>query len=209
MVVALAVAGGLAEAVAWLMVARRGRSVWLVVTMVLAAAGLAALLTGRLAASRRVDIVPAALAGAGSGIVLHLATRAFVAMVGRMWFVFRRHVAAIYEQQGGRTLLVTLGLAMLAVAGEELFWRGLVQGLLESEAGRVTGAVAAWAVYVAANLPSLNLAIVAGAVVGGAVWAALALWAGGVLPSLVSHAVWTGLMIAFPVGRPGPARAAP
>jgi membrane protease YdiL (CAAX protease family) len=209
MVVALAVAGGLAESVAWLLVARRGRSVWLLVTTVLAVAGLAALLTGRVAASPRVDPLRAALAGAGVGVALHLATRAFVAVAGRVWSAFRRHTAAIYELQGGRTLLSALALAMVAVAGEELFWRGLVQGLLEAEAGRVSGAVASWAVYVAANLPSMNLAIVAGAVVGGAVWGALALWTGGVLACLVSHAVWTGLMIAFPFGRPATARVAP
>jgi uncharacterized protein len=208
MVVALAVAGGLAEGIAWLLVARHGRSVWLAVTTVLAVAGLAALFTGRLEASPRVDAVPAALAGAGTGLALYLATRAFASVAVRLWFLFRRHTAAIYEQQGGRPLLATLGLAMVAVAGEELFWRGLVQGLLASEAGRVAGAVATWGVYIAANIPSLNLAIVAGAVVGGAVWTALALWTGGVVAGLLSHAVWTGLMIVFPVGRSAPARVA-
>ena len=55
--------------------------------------------------------------------------------------------------------------------------------------------------FVLANLPSANLAIAAGAVVGGAVWVALAWWTGGVLASLACHIVWTGMMIAFPVLR--------
>ena len=53
----------------------------------------------------------------------------------------------------------------------------------------------------AANLPSANLAIVAGAVVGGGLWGALGWWSGGVLAPLASHAAWTALMIGFPVVR--------
>ena len=88
--------------------------------------------------------------------------------------------------------------ALVVEVGEELFWRGLVQGQIASGSGPVAGYVLAWLAYVAANLPSRNLAIVAGAVVGGAVWGALALWTGGVLACIVCHAVWTELMIAFP-----------
>jgi membrane protease YdiL (CAAX protease family) len=54
---------------------------------------------------------------------------------------------------------------------------------------------------VAVNLPSGNLAIIAGAVVGGAVWSALAWWTGGALASIVCHAIWTALILGFPVVR--------
>ncbi|MGZ8599192.1 MAG: hypothetical protein ACXWX6_03180, partial [Actinomycetota bacterium] len=60
-------------------------------------------------------------------------------------------------------------------------------------------AVAAWGLFVAANLPSANLAVIAGAVVGGAVWSGLGWWCGGALAPLASHAVWTTLMLSFPV----------
>ena len=85
--------------------------------------------------------------------------------------------------------------------GEELFWRGFFQGQLASslEGGTALAAVLAWIAFVLANLPSANLAIAAGAVVGGAVWVALAWWTGGVLASLACHIVWTGMMVAFPV----------
>ena len=62
-------------------------------------------------------------------------------------------------------------------------------------------AVVALLAFVVANLASRNLAIAAGAVVGGAVWVALAWWTGGVLAPLACHIVWTGMMIAFPVVR--------
>ncbi len=61
-------------------------------------------------------------------------------------------------------------------------------------------AMAAWVGYVVANMPSRSLPIVAGAVVGGALWTGLAWWSGGVLASLASHILWTGLMLACPPG---------
>jgi membrane protease YdiL (CAAX protease family) len=92
-------------------------------------------------------------------------------------------------------LLLSVG---LMVPGEELFWRGLVLPEVEGSLNGVLGPVVAWAAFVAANVPSLNLAIVAGAAVGGAVWVALATWSGGVLAGLLCHAGWTALMVAFP-----------
>lgn len=61
--------------------------------------------------------------------------------------------------------------------------------------------VLAWAAVVVANLPSGNLAIAAGAVVGGGAWVALAWWSGGILAPLACHVVWTCLMIVTPVIR--------
>ena len=40
----------------------------------------------------------------------------------------------------------------------------------------------------------------AGAIVGGALWGGLAWWSGGVLASLGSHILWTGLMLLLPPG---------
>ena len=84
----------------------------------------------------------------------------------------------------------SLGIALLlsialSVPGEELFWRGFFQGQLASslEGRTALAAVLAWVAFVLANLPSANLAIAAGAVVGGAAWVALTWWTGGVLAS--------------------------
>jgi membrane protease YdiL (CAAX protease family) len=98
------------------------------------------------------------------------------------------------------------------VPAEELFWRGLFQGRLDDATTPAVAAVLAWLAYLVANAASRSLPIVAGAIVGGAVWAGLAWWSGGVLASLASHILWTGLMLALPpgAGRPaiegGPAR---
>jgi membrane protease YdiL (CAAX protease family) len=204
MITAIVVIGGLAEAAAWWVVARRRVTVWVGLGPVLAAAGVAASATGKLALSPAAPPAVAAAAGLGAGLALFVATRAFVWVVERAWPAFRRHAEAIYDQRGGRSLPVAVGAALVVVAGEELFWRGLAQGRLAQMAGRAGGALAAWGYYVAANAPSGSLPILAAAVVGGAAWGGLAVWTRGVLAPLLCHTVWTACMIAFPPDGGGP-----
>jgi membrane protease YdiL (CAAX protease family) len=199
---AVMVAGLAVEATSWWLVSFRGRDVWRVTVPALGAMGVAALLLGP-AWSPEVRPAVAAALGAVSGVLLYLATRAFVVVV-RAWGAFRRQSLAMYERQGTRSLAGAMVLSVaVSVPGEELFWRGLFQPELAQAFGGRAGAAAVvgWAAFVAANLPSWNLAIVAGAVVGGAVWSLLGWWCGGALAPLASHAVWTGLMLAFPVVR--------
>lgn len=202
---AVIVAGFVAEVVAWWLVAR-GRDVWTTITPVLATMGLAALIVGPPAWSSEVDPSLAIVVGLVVGAVLYLATRVAMLVLSR-WRTFRRHALEMYRKQGGRSLALALVLSLaLSVPGEELFWRGLVQGeLAPAMDGRVGAAAAiSWVAFVLANLPSANLAIAAGAIVGGGAWVALAWWSGGVLASLACHVVWTGLMIGSPVVRPRP-----
>jgi membrane protease YdiL (CAAX protease family) len=195
---ALAVAGFCAEATAWWMVSR-GASVWASVTPTLGAIGVVAVLAGAPPFSSEVDPARALAAGAGSGVALYAATRAFVSLAAPRWALLRRDALAIYERRGGLALAPALALAVaVGVVGEELFWRRLVQLGLAGSLDGLAAAAVTWLAFVVANAPSRNLAIVAGAVVGGAVWAALCWWTGGVGASLASHAVWTGLMIALP-----------
>ena len=197
------VAGFSAQAAAWWYLASRRRDVWRVMTPVLAAMGLAALLVNRPAWTPRVDAAAAVGVGIASGLALYAGTRVFVTVV-RPWEAFRRHSIAVYAQQEGVPLAAALALSLvLSVPGEELFWRGLFQPeLADALESSALGALIAWAAYVAANVPSRNLAIVAGAVVGGAVWSGLGWWSGGPLAPLASHLAWTALMISFPVIRP-------
>lgn len=198
------VVGFVAEASAWWLVAFRRRSVWVVVTPALVGMGIAALAIGPPTWSP--DVSPAAGMGVGllAGVLLYLATRAFV-VAADGWEALRRHSLGMYRRQGSLPLAGALVVSVgLAVSGEELFWRGLFQvELAEALDGRTALAAAlSWCAFVAANLPSANLAIVAGASVGGAAWTALGWWTGGVLAPLACHAAWTSLMLSFPVVRP-------
>jgi membrane protease YdiL (CAAX protease family) len=82
-----------------------------------------------------------------------------------------------------------------------VFWRGFVQPELERTLDAGVAALLGWAAFVAANAPSRNLAVLASAVVGGALWSGLGWWSGGALAPLVCHAAWTALMLSFPVVR--------
>lgn len=196
-----------ATAAAWRAVAAGRGNPWAVMGTSIGAAGLAALVAGGIRLSPRVHPAAAAVVGAGAGALLFGATVAFAALA-RSWEAFRSRYEAILARRSdvslATALLVGAGVAALA---EELLWRGLFQERLGRPLGRTWAAVGAWSAYVAANLPSASLPVVAGAAVGGAVWAGLALWTHGVLASVASHAVWTALMIAAAPGGSGRPRA--
>ena len=203
------VAGAAAVTAAWRLVRARVVSVWVAMGTASGVAGLAAIATGRLSLSARVDWRWALGAGVAAGLLLYAATAAFVLIV-RRWHVFDRHVAEIYDQRKGLSLSAALILsAGITSPGEELFWRGLFQGRLSGAIGSVLGALSAWGAYVVANAASGSLAIFAGAVVSGAVWGALAAWTGGVLSSVACHGVWTALMVGLPPGGPNRRRRPP
>ena len=202
MIFTLMAVGAAGVVLVWRLVGAGRVTIWAGQAILFAAAGAAALATGRVNLSPRVWWTWALLAGSGTGLVLYVATLAFVAVV-RRWPPFERHVDQIYDQRRGLSLPVALLLAAAVVApGEELFWRGLFQGRLAGASGWLEAALVTWAVYVVANAASGSLPILAAAVVSGAVWGALALWTHGVLASLACHSLWTALMVAAPPAPP-------
>ncbi len=194
-------AGAIAQAAAWLVIRRRGGSVWTTTAPVLGIAGLAAVLVARPALSGRIGVPLAVGAGVVVGAAFYVATLAFVRIVAPVWRTFDAHARGIYASRSVLPPFVAIAVAAgVAAVGEELFWRGLVFEWATDRFGAGAGAgVATWLGYVLINVPSRNLAIVAGAAVGGALWTALAAWSEGVLASVVCHALWTSLMLARPV----------
>jgi membrane protease YdiL (CAAX protease family) len=193
------VIGVVAEATAWWFVASRNGDVWRVVTPVLVAMGVVAFVFGPPAWSPEVESALSIAIGLGAGVALYAATRVFV-VVARPWRAFQRHSAKLYLQRGELSLAAALLLsAGVTVTAEEVFWRGLAQPELARTFDETTAALLVWLAFLAANLPSRNLAIVASAVVGGAVWSALGWWSGGALAPLACHVLWTALMLSFPV----------
>ena len=203
MIVGVLVVGILAEGVAWWLVERRRGNVWTVVTPTLVVLGIIALLVDAPPLATEISTLVAAGLGVVSGVAFYLATRGFVLAVTG-WDAFQRRSVEMYARREPLSRWpAILASAVIAAPGEELFWRGLLQGELERGLdGRVgLATVIAVVLFVAANAPSGNLAIVAAAVVGGALWGILAAWTGGVAAPILCHAVWTALMIAFPVVR--------
>ena len=195
------VAGALAQFFGWKRAAAGRGNVWRVMPVVLAVMAVAAVAVHPPVAAAEVSAARALGLGLVSGLVLYLATRVFVRIAAR-WQPFRRSVVNSYAEAATVPLRTSLALSLFVVVpSEELFWRGLFQGHLREVMGAAAGAAfVAWLVYVGANLTSGSLPIVAGAVVGGALWTGLAWWSGGVLAGLASHILWTGLMLALPPG---------
>jgi hypothetical protein len=194
------VLGALAEAAGWWLVATRRAVVWRFMPPIMLAMGVAAALARRPVAATEVADGTALAVGVASGLALYAATRVFVAVATR-WEPFRRQVVGKYEEAGEVSPARSLALSLLIlVPGEELFWRGLFQARLgQTMVGAAAGAWT-WLAYVGVNAASASLPIAAGAIVGGALWAGLAVWSGGMLASLTSHMLWTGLMLALPPG---------
>jgi membrane protease YdiL (CAAX protease family) len=192
------VLGLAAEMVGWWLVSAHGRDVWRLMPVVLVGMAAAASLMerGQLAWGTAAD----AALGAAVGLALYVGTRLFV-WAANHWEPFRRQVAAEYGQAATITLSRSLVLSLVVmVPAEELFWRAFTQAWLDASWGAAAGAAGAWLLYVVANAPSRSLPIVAGAIVGGGVWVALWWATGGVLAPLGSHILWTGLMLALPLG---------
>jgi membrane protease YdiL (CAAX protease family) len=196
--VVVGVAGALAEAAAWWAIASRGADLWRLMPPVLVAIAVAAAVVRPPVLASRVDPGAAWVVGAAAGIGLYVATRAFVAVATRSTR-FRAATRAIYGRAEPVAIWVALALSLVVTApAEEVFWRGLVQGGLDDAAGPAVAAGVAWLGYVAVNLASRSAPIVLAAAVGGAVWAGLGWWSGGVAASLASHILWTGLMLGLP-----------
>lgn len=201
--VALAVAwaGPVIVAGAWAAIRLGGVSIWAAMGWTAGPLGLLSLLTGWVEPGGGLVVVPI---GLGAGLVLYAATLVFLHLV-RGWTLLTRHTREVYSWRRGMSLGAVVAIACLVVApGEEALWRGLVQGRLAAAIGDGAAAAAGWALYVVANLASGSVPIVLGAAVGGAVWAALAFWTGGILAGVACHVVWTGLMILRPPVEEGP-----
>lgn len=198
---AVAWAGPVIVAGAWAAIRLGGVSIWAAMGWTAGPLGLLSLLTGWVEPGGGLVVV---LIGLGAGLVLYAATLVFLHLV-RGWTLLTRHTREVYSWRRGMSLGAVVAIACLVVApGEEALWRGLVQGRLAAAIGDGVAAAAGWALYVVANLASGSVPIVLGAAVGGAVWAALAFWTGGILAGVACHVVWTGLMILRPPVEEGP-----
>jgi membrane protease YdiL (CAAX protease family) len=203
-----ALLGLVASTGAWELIRRGGRSIWRVMPVTYGVLGVGALVFAdpRLADDPRLaststmwSLGTQVWLGLVIGVGLFAATRVFVAIVTPRWQGFAADTAAQYAQRLGVSAAVAITLSLVSLAGEELFWRGAVQpALVDGGLDALAAAGVAWGVYVVATLESRSLPVIAGAVVGGAVWAALPLVAGGIAASLCCHAAWTVLMIVLP-----------
>jgi len=80
--------------------------------------------------------------------------------------------------------------------GEEIFWRGFLQGRLEKKLGLIPGAAAATLVYGGVHVFSGNVMLILAALVAGAFWGAMYAWKHDLMALIVSHAFWSAFIFA-------------
>ena len=81
------------------------------------------------------------------------------------------------------------------VIGEELVWRGAVQGALVSRFGRRAGVPLAAAAYAVAHAAIGSPLLVVVALLCGIAWGALRVASKSLLPPLVAHLVWDATVL--------------
>ncbi len=197
---AVIVAGIVAQVVVWRMVVRDRLPFWPATATTFTVLGVAALLTGDPGCCREEEIATGAVVGIASGMAFYVATRLVVGRAIR-YPRLERAVVDVYRRTRETSFLTAVALTLaIAVPGEELFWRGLVLPELQQATSSTTGALLTWVAAVGVNAAWASTPLLAGAVVGGALWTWLATWSGGVFAPLASHLVWTGLMLVWPPG---------
>ena len=195
---AVIVAGIVVQIFVWRLVVRDRLPFWSATATTFAILGFASLLTGDPSCCREEEIAVAVGVGIASGMLLYGATR-FVVGIATRHPRLDRMVVDVYRRTQETTVLTAVALTLaIAVPGEELFWRGLVLPELQEATTSTTGAMLTWAAAVGVNAAWASTPLLAGAIVGGALWTWLATWSGGVVAPLASHLVWTGLMLSWP-----------
>jgi membrane protease YdiL (CAAX protease family) len=196
--VTILVVGVLMQVAVWRLVVRGRLPFWPATVTTFAALGIAAAVAGNPNCCREKGLALASVVGVASGLVFYGATRVVVDLATRQP-VLQGAVSDLYRRSQETPFITVLALTLLiAVPGEELFWRGFVLPELGDATASVTGAILTWAAAVGVNAAWASAPLLAGAVVGGALWTGLTVWSGGVVAPVTSHLVWTGLMLVWP-----------
>ncbi|MFH0952782.1 MAG: type II CAAX endopeptidase family protein [Verrucomicrobiota bacterium] len=113
-------------------------------------------------------------------------------------------IQAVYQLRQEASFARILSLMVFWIGpGEEVFWRGYLQGSLARRFGAVSGYLMASALYAAVHLPSGNPMLVLAAAVCGLFWGWLYLRWGSIVLNAVSHTAWDiAVFLLFPFTGP-------
>lgn len=159
---------------------------WIALSARAAPPGLAARLR-----PRRGDL----LIALSSALVLYAGARAFLrATCGGMTDALCGPLESMLARFSTRALLPAATLGLLVAPAEELFWRGAVQGPLVRRLGAARGVALATGLAVIVSLATGEPLLALATAPTFAAWGALAAWRGSLVPSILSHAIWTVLV---------------
>jgi membrane protease YdiL (CAAX protease family) len=101
-------------------------------------------------------------------------------------------VRGIYNLGTGTAkFLIFMLLLFVTGPGEEIFWRGFLQGNLMQRFGDIRGFIIGTIIYGSVHVFSMNFMLVMASLVAGAFWGALYLWKRDLGLVIVSHSIWS------------------
>ncbi len=139
--------------------------------------------------------------GAASGILLYggfyvgfQATKGIAAFSGG--------ITSVYDLKTNRSLLVIAALLVFPIApGEEVYWRGLIQRMLQGTSSRKYAWILQAIPYTLIHLFTLNIPLLITALIGGLAWGYLYKLSGSITPSILSHIIFDLLIfVILPFG---------
>jgi membrane protease YdiL (CAAX protease family) len=167
--------------------------------------GLVALVADRRQLFPRLRVHGVALgAGLLGGLVMIAATYLLYPLVGSLVPQVVTQAGALYATLGQTETWRAALVLPVVITGEELVWRGAVQGALERRIGPLWAAVVGTLLYGLAVAPLGSPLLVAIALGCGLYWAGLRALLGGLVPCLVSHLLWSAtVFVIAPLVPPG------
>ncbi|WP_449539590.1 CPBP family intramembrane glutamic endopeptidase [Ferdinandcohnia sp. Marseille-Q9671] len=110
-------------------------------------------------------------------------------------------VVVLYEKVNPVLSWHFVALFLIIIPGEELFWRGYVQGKIEAKwKNKITVVVISSLLYTSANIYTFNPLFLLATFTGGIVWGTLYIWKKNILLTILSHLVFNlFLLILFPL----------
>lgn len=111
-------------------------------------------------------------------------------------------IADVYGVRGTAPawLIATL-LAAVIAPGEEIFWRGYVQGTLAFNLGETRGWLLMAAFYALVHLWAWNLVLIVSAFLCGLFWGYFYYRFKSLVPCIISHVIWDlAIFVYYPIG---------
>jgi hypothetical protein len=133
--------------------------------------------------------------GLACGAVMTVGTYAAYAVVVRLAPSVAGSVAGLYANAGTSSLALALIATSAAVVAEEVLWRGPLLRVLERRTGRAAAVGISLITYTLAQGGSRSVIVMVAAVVCGAIWSTERIYTRSVVAPLVSHLMWTLIVI--------------
>jgi membrane protease YdiL (CAAX protease family) len=144
----------------------------------------------------------AVVAGAVAAAAMVAATYGLYSLVSRVAPALARDTAQLYARFDAGPHAWRAILLVPIVVGEEIVWRGLVQGALARRLGAGPTVVVAALIYAAVHAPVGSSVLVLAALGCGLVWGGLRANTAGLAAPIIAHLVWDEvLMFVAPVVR--------